>query len=488
MKIPERFGMAIRNLANEQLERRLSAKAPAQISLDARDDTIVVPPPDALPHSRPLIRRCAPPSPRRGEGSSRSCRVFPDICALYPSLVEIGQLLVALIAIFAAAKLFGELAERLGQPAVLGELIGGIVVGVSGLRLIDPHQETIHLLSQLGVVLLLFLIGLQTDLHKLIAVGGSATIVAVVGVTLPFIGGFLVGRLLGYPTMVSIFLGAALTATSVGITARVLSDLGHLKDTESQIILGAAVIDDVIGLIILTVVSSLAAGESLTILGISRVTMTAFGFVILAVVIGSLLAPTLIRIIGRVRVRKALFFSAVMFAFALAWAAEALGSALIVGAFAAGLVLARTEKGQEIEREVYDIAQFFIPIFFVVVGAAVDLASISPFNPATRPFFLFGLLLTGVGIVGKVLAGFSAFGKVRRIVIGVGMIPRGEVGLIFAQIGLSSGLLNAGLYSSVAMMVIVTTFMTPPVLRVLLSRQTPDPHDGLDLVMEAPED
>lgn len=402
--------------------------------------------------------------------------------------MEIGQLLLALIAIFAAAKLFGELAERLGQPAVLGELIGGIVLGVSGLRLIDAHQETIHLLSELGVILLLFLIGLETDLRKLISVGGSATAVALVGVVLPFAGGFLTGRLLGYPDMVSIFLGAALTATSVGITARVLSDLGHLKDTESQIILGAAVIDDVLGLIILTVVSALAAGQSLTILGISRVTVTAFGFVILAVLIGSFLAPKLIALITRLRVRKALFFSAVMFAFALAYAAEALGSALIIGAFAAGLVLARTEKGKEIEQEVYDIAQFFIPIFFVVVGAAVDLASISPFNPQTRPFFLFGLLLTAVGIVGKALAGFSAFGNVRRIVIGVGMIPRGEVGLIFAQIGLSSGLLNGGLYSSVTLMVIVTTFMTPPILRGLLSRQAPDARDGRDLAMEAPDD
>lgn len=401
--------------------------------------------------------------------------------------MEIGQLLLALIAIFAAAKLFGELAERLGQPAVLGELIGGIVLGVSGLRLIDSHQETIHLLSELGVILLLFLIGLETDLHKLISVGGSATAVALVGVALPFLGGFLTGRFLGYPDMVSIFLGAALTATSVGITARVLSDLGHLKDTESQIILGAAVIDDVLGLIILTVVSSLAAGQSLTMLGISRVAATAFGFVILAVLIGSFLAPKLIAVITRLRVRKALFFSAVMFAFALAYAAEALGSALIIGAFAAGLVLARTEKGKEIEQEVYDIAQFFIPIFFVVVGAAVDLASVSPFNPATRPFFLFGLLLTGVGIVGKVLAGFSAFGNVRRIVIGIGMVPRGEVGLIFAQIGLSSGLLNSGLFSSVTLMVIVTTFMTPPILRGLLSRQTLDAQNGPDLVVEAPD-
>src|SRR5687768_9815041 len=144
--------------------------------------------------------------------------------------MSIGAFLLALIATFAAAKLFGELAERMNQPAVLGELFGGIVIGVSGLRLLDPHNETIHLLAQLGVVLLLFLIGLETDLKRLLSVGGPAMMVALVGVTLPFVFGYLVGHALGYPWLVSIFLGAALTATSVGITARVLSDLGHLQD------------------------------------------------------------------------------------------------------------------------------------------------------------------------------------------------------------------------------------------------------------------
>jgi Kef-type K+ transport system membrane component KefB len=178
--------------------------------------------------------------------------------------MTISGLLLALLAIFAAAKLFGELAERIGQPAVLGEMFGGIVIGVSGLRLIDPHNGVLHLLSQLGVVLLLFLIGLETDLKRLLSVGGASVSVAVAGVILPFAGAAGLGILLGYPSTVAIFLGAALTATSVGITARVLSDLGHMKTDEAQVILGAAIVDDILGLVLLAVVSASAAGEKLT--------------------------------------------------------------------------------------------------------------------------------------------------------------------------------------------------------------------------------
>ena len=404
--------------------------------------------------------------------------------------MSIADFLLTLIAIFVAAKLFGEIAERFGQPAVLGELVGGVIVGVSGLHLVDPHDVTTHLLSELGVILLLFLIGLGTDLRKLLSVGGSATAVAVVGVVLPFAAGTLFGVVLGFPTLVSILLGASLTATSVGITARVLSDLGHLKDDESQVILGAAVIDDIIGLIILTVIATIASGGQLTFLSIGRTIVVAFGFVLLAILIGSQLAPMLIRGIERIRVARALFFASVVFAFLLAFLAQRAGSAMIIGSFAAGLVLARTRRGRDIEREVHDVAQFFIPIFFVVVGAAVDLAALNPFNPITRRYLLIGLGLTVVGSVGKVLAGFVVSRRLKRTVIGVGMIPRGEVGLIFAQIGLSTKLLNSGLYSAVALMVMLTTFMTPPLLRRLLAKQDKpaDGEDEPDLVVDAPAD
>ncbi|HEX2059138.1 MAG TPA: cation:proton antiporter, partial [Thermoanaerobaculia bacterium] len=222
--------------------------------------------------------------------------------------MDISALLLSLLAIFAAAKLFGELAERIGQPAVLGEMIGGIVIGVSGLHLIDAHDPVIHLLSELGVLLLLFLIGLETDINRLLSVGGASASVAMIGVVLPFAAGYGIGEALGYSTPVSVFLGAALTATSVGITARVLSDLGHLKSDESQVILGAAVVDDILGLVLLTVISSFAAGEQLTAGGVTRVFAVAFGFVALAILIGSFLAPRIIALIARLRVAKALFF------------------------------------------------------------------------------------------------------------------------------------------------------------------------------------
>jgi Kef-type K+ transport system membrane component KefB len=404
--------------------------------------------------------------------------------------MKIAEFLITLVAIFGAAKLFGEIAERLRQPAVLGELIGGIVVGVSVLGLVDPHDTTIHLLSELGVILLLFMIGLETDLKKLLAVGPASLAVAVVGVALPFLFGYLVGQWLGYAPVLSIFLGAALTATSVGITARVLSDLGHLQTRESQVVLGAAVLDDIIGLVILTIVSALAAGATLTVGSVARTTIVAFGFVVLAIVVGGFLVRYLIAVIARLRVAGALSFSAMMFAFILAYLAEAAGSALIVGAFAAGLVLARTEKARQIEREVHDVAQFFVPIFFISVGAAVDLKSLNPFDPASREFLIIGLVLALVGIVGKVLAGYVAIGKgLRRLVIGVGMIPRGEVGLIFAQIGLAAGLLSAGLYSSVALMVMITTFVGPLLLRMLLPKGTPQEFTALaGIVTEAPYD
>lgn len=393
-------------------------------------------------------------------------------------------LLLALIAIFVAAKLFGEIAARLGQPAVLGELVGGVVVGISGLNLVDPHDPTIHFLAELGIILLLFLIGLETDLNQLVSVGGSATIVALVGVALPFLGGIAFGYLSGFRPIVSLFLGASLTATSVGITARVLSDLGHIRDAESQVILGAAVVDDIIGLVILTIVSTLAEGGALTFIGIGRILMVAFGFVILAIVVGSYLAPHLIRLIEWLDIKRGLFFASIVFAFVLSYIAIRVGSAVIIGSFGAGLVLARTERGKHIEREVHDVAHFFVPIFFVVVGAAVDIKTF-----ASPHILIIGIGITAIGIAGKVLAGFAVLRRgLRRIVVGVGMVPRGEVGLIFAQVGLTTKLLSAGLYGAVALMVIVTTFVTPPMLRRLLEARPPEAlHGESNYVMNAPE-
>jgi len=398
--------------------------------------------------------------------------------------MDVGGFLLALIAIFVSAKLFGELAERIGQPAVLGELVGGAIVGVSGLRLVDAHQPAIFLLAQLGIILLLFLVGLDTELDKLLNVGVAAVLVAVVGVAVTFGGGFALGHFLGYDNIVSVFLGGALSATSVGVSARVLSDLGHLRDREAQIILGAAVVDDLIGVVLLTLIGRVAHGDDLTPASVMWMTIVSFGFVILAIAGGSWLAPLLVRLIDSIKVARALLFASLVFAFALAYIAQRVGSAIIIGSFAAGLVLARTEKGEEIDRQVHDIAHFFVPIFFVSVGAEINVRS-----------FTTQILMTGIGLAaiaagGKFLAGFAATGHgLRRAVIGVGMIPRGEVSLIFAQIGLTSGLLSEGIYSAVALMVMLTCLITPLLLRALLPKHAPEePGVKRDLVVNAPMD
>lgn len=393
--------------------------------------------------------------------------------------MSVGAFLLALIATFVAAKLFGELAERIGQPAVLGELLGGVLVGVSGLRLVDPSANVIHLLAQLGIIFLLFLIGLETELQKLIACGPSAIVVAVAGVAITFAGGYAIGTALRFPPLVALFLGGALTATSVGISARVLSDLGHLQDAEARVILGAAVVDDILGVVLLTCIGSVAEGHAVSALAVVRITLIAFGFVAGALIAGSYLAPYLVRAIDRIGVARGIFFASIIFALTLAWVADRAGTAIIIGSFAAGLVLARTEKGDEIKQQVHDVAHFFVPIFFVAVGAAIDIRNLS---------FGVGALLAAVAIVGKIAAGFLTPGRgLRRIVVGVGMIPRGEVSLIFAQIGLGSGLLTAGLYGAVTVMVVITTFVTPLLLRLMLPPTgIAEEYDRRELVNEGP--
>lgn len=402
--------------------------------------------------------------------------------------MSIGSFLLALVATFVAAKLFGELAERMGMPAVLGELVGGVLVGVSGLRLVDPHANVIHLLAQLGIVFLLFLVGLETDLARLVASGPAAVVVAVAGVALTFAGGYAIGTALHFPQIVAVFLGGALTATSVGITARVLSDLGHLQDAEAQVILGAAVVDDIIGVVLLTCIGSVAEGNGVGPLAIARIAAIAFGFVAGALVVGSYLAPVLVRAIDRIDMARGIFFASIVFALTLAYAADRAGTAIIIGSFAAGLVLARTEKGGEIKRQVHDVAHFFVPIFFVAVGAAIDVKTLNPFDAAARRFLLVGILLAVVAAIGKIAAGFLAPGRgLRRTVIGVGMIPRGEVSLIFAQIGLASQLLSPGLYSAIAVMVAITAFVAPLLLRTMLPPTgVPEEYDGAELIVDGP--
>ncbi len=377
-----------------------------------------------------------------------------------------------LIFMLVSAKLLGELAERLGQPAVVGELLAGVLLGPSVLGLVPDRDPVLGLFAEIGVVILLFEIGLETNLRRLLRVGGTSAVVAVVGVVAPFALGLVALRLLGLSGLAMVVAGAALTATSVGITARVLSDLGRLQEPESQIVLGAAVIDDVIGLIILAVVGKLVAGVEVTGPEIVLTTAIAFGFLGAVLLLGRVLVPPLFRGLARIGNEDTVAMMALVLAFLLAWLAYASGSALIIGAFAAGLVLAPTPQVATVQRGVVRLGHFFVPIFFVSVGAAVDVrAFLSP------RIALMGVALVAVAVAGKLLAGYAPFWfRGRKLVVGIGMIPRGEVGLIFAQMGLAEEVIDRNLFSVLTFMVMVTTFLAPPLLKAVFpSRGGPRP-------------
>ena len=398
---------------------------------------------------------------------------------------SIPSLFLVLAAMLVAAKLLGELAERFGQPAVLGELVAGVLLGGSVLGIVPVEgtgAEIVHLLAELGVVLLLFEIGLETDLKEMFRVGPASLAVAAVGVALPFALGFAYWAYLPHAasggtsdlTVSAIFIGATLTATSVGITARVLSDLGQMRTQEAKVIIGAAIIDDVLGLVILTVVSGLAAGASVEALGILRVFAVAVGFLVVAVLVGRFAAPRLFDLVVRMRVRYVLLVFAIAFALGLAATAALVGSALIIGAFAAGVILSGTNQFDTIEHEVRPVASIFTPIFFVSVGASVNLGLLNPAREGAAGILGVAAALTALAILGKMAAGWAApWVKFRRLVVGVGMVPRGEVGLIFADIGRRAGVLNEAVFGAVLLTVMATTFVAPPALKALFGPPSP---------------
>lgn len=406
---------------------------------------------------------------------------------------SIEQFFLALVCILVFSKIFGELAERIKQPSVLGELVAGVVLGGSVLAIVPSVStmagyDTFHLLAEVGVAILLFEIGLETDLKDLIKVGFTSTVVAIVGVVFPFALGF--GSIIAFEHMgllggsdpnlnllIAITAGATLTATSVGITARVLSDMNKLQSGEAKIILGAAVIDDILGLIILGVVSGLIEasgsgdGGGVSTLGVGIIFVKAFGFLIVAILVGNLISKKLFNLVEMMKVRGVLLLSALSFAFIFAFLASLVGLAPIVGAFAAGLVLANTNQFKAIEHNLKPVSDFFTPIFFIMVGAAVDVSVFNPFVSENIPILLIALILFVVAVIGKFVAGYAIFQKgINKAVVGVGMIPRGEVGLIFAQVGLTYGVFNSQLFSAVTVMVMLTTFIAPPLLKVMFSK------------------
>jgi Kef-type K+ transport system membrane component KefB len=404
---------------------------------------------------------------------------------------DVPRVLAALAIILVVAKLSGALFERVTLPPVLGELLAGVALG--NLGLLGVHQlepllgdRVIHALAEIGVVFLLFEVGLESNVKQMMRVGASAFLVACIGVITPMALGYGVARwALPHETWHGhVFVGAILTATSVGITARVLKDLGHIGSVEGRIILGAAVIDDVLGLIVLAVVKGIVAGAStgagVSAVGVLVIVAKAVGFLGGAMLIGGRLSNVVFRIANKAYVPGAMQATALALCFAGAYLAYLVGLAPIVGAFAVGLVLddvhyktLAEREGHGLEELVHPIAAFLVPVFFVVTGAHVDLSVLA--NPK---ILLFAALLTAAALVGKQACALATTERgLNRLAIGIGMIPRGEVGLIFAATGaatlLPSGepVVGPNTYAAVVIMVMVSTLITPPLLAWQIRRR-----------------
>ena len=436
----------------------------------------------------------------------------------------VAPVLVALLLIGFGAALGGRILRQFGQPAVLGELLFGVLAGnlayyfgepvltvlregspiaqvidtalthqvsaaeaarqvlgpAAGPRLLEALDgpQTVaalsifqftDLLSRLGVIVLLFLVGLETTVHEMRRVGRTAFQVAVLGMIAPFLLGVGAAAVLlpKLPAQAAIFVGAILTATSVGITARVFRDLGQSHSPEATVIVGAAVIDDVLGLMLLGVVSGLVAGGAPSALSVAVISMKAVGFLGGAVLLGLWLAPRAVAWLARIHLENVRLLVALSFAFVFSWLASLIGLATIVGAFAAGLVLKEIAFENVPGRPLQDVLQpletTLVPVFFVLMGLQVKLETF-----ADPRVLLEAGIITLCAVAGKLAAGLAAAGRYSRLVIGLGMMPRGEVGLIFASIGRSLGVVDDALFSSVVIMVMTTTLLAPPLLKAVM--------------------
>ena len=389
--------------------------------------------------------------------------------------VDLARLLLDLLVVLAAAKLAAELAERCRVPAVLGEIVAGIAIGPSGLGLIELTGDrgvSLAVLAEIGVLLLLLSVGMEMDLGELGKVGTASLTVAIIGVVVPFAAGTAIGLAFGESTNTAIFFGAALTATSVGITARVFGDLRALASIEARIVLGAAVADDVLGLIILTVVVKVVTDGSVGPMVVVETIGLAVAFLIGTGLVGVLAVP---RIFGAIHRRATSSATLVVAAFALMLGFAALADlaklAFIIGAFMAGLALGRTHQHERIASDLGAVANVFIPVFFLSIGINADLEAMA--KPAVLGL---AAAMTVVAIGGKFVSAFGVGRRVDRILIGVGMIPRGEVGLIFASIGLSNGVLDGDQYGALLIVILVTTVITPPLLRWRLGSDVASPE------------
>jgi Kef-type K+ transport system membrane component KefB len=386
-------------------------------------------------------------------------------------LEHTAKILFDLLIILAAAKIMGEVFERIKQPAVIGEILAGILLGPYVFGLISPsHTETFHVyqvIAEIGVIILLFTIGLRTGVDEILSVGRTSSLVAILGVILPFFFGYLFTLTTDHSTIEAMFIGAAMVATSVGITARVFADLGILDSRVAKVILGAAVIDDILGLLVLAVVTGVGQG-TISYVKIALITLEAAGFIFFLIIIGRRLVYQMAPSLNFLKSKNAPFALALLFCLGLSAVASYIDLAAIVGAFMAGMVLSELNAQFRFSARFESLYDFLVPFFFVVMGTQVDLSVFTEFN-------LIGsaLILTLFAILGKLGGcglGALNLGWREAWVVGTGMVPRGEVGMIVASIGLSMGVISSDLYSIVIFMVIITTLLTPPVLSKMISK------------------
>ena len=415
------------------------------------------------------------------------------------TLIQVGRFVV----IFLAARAIAEVMVRLQLPTILGELVAGVLIGVSGLHLIVPpetqaqlsagvagllaslaqispdaarevYRETfpnLQAVSQLGLFALLFLTGLESELDELVAVGVQASTVAVAGVVLPFaLGTAGLYFIFHVPLIPAVFAGAAMTATSIGITASVFGELKWLKRREGQIVIGAAVLDDIIGIVILAVVVAIVGGGAFSLGPVLKLCLAAVAFVAVALVLSRKAAPAFDWVVDQLKAPGDVAVASFLVLTVCCFAAQAIGLEAALGAFAAGLILSASKHTHDIDAAVKPLVALFATVFFVLIGTGLDLAVLNPFDPANREGLIVAAFLLVVAMAGKVAAGWSYLSKepTNRLVVGLGMMPRGEVGLIFLGLGSQAGILTPALEAAILLMVIGTTFLAPILLRLVI--------------------
>lgn len=393
--------------------------------------------------------------------------------------MSISEFLFILVVILIFAKSLGELCQMIGQPAVLGELLAGIIIGPGVLAIIQDvslfeHNNFLYLLAEIGVLLLLFEVGLETNLSELLKVGKKSIIIGIFGILFPFAFASGFCFLVGGTTMESIMIAAALTATSIGITSRIFKELHILQSQEAKIVIGAAIVDDIIALAILGIISSMAVTDEklsipfiITTIGISVL------FLIIAFFAGRIFVNHLVSLLEKMKGRGIMRIGAITFALVLALIADKIGSSIIIGSFAAGILLAETHKRDIIMEGLKPIVDFFTPIFFVSVGIAINISIFNPFKSDNLPILAIILALTFIAVITKILPAYliKTENGVHRILIGLGMVPRGEVGLIFASMGKITGVLTNQMYNIVVAVVVLSTIIAPPLIKLVIKKK-----------------